>query len=94
MGAGIKQFCNMPDMPLIFLTGAWFAWHRQRIIREEFKTQRSKSNPEAQSVVTKRTQSEQHTSVLMDKTASESHQTNRKVKNTMVTPLSSICPPK
>lgn len=29
----------------------------------------------------------------MDKAASESYQANRKVKNTMVTPLYSICPP-
>lgn len=52
-------------MPFLCLTGACFAWHRQRIIRKESKSkgirkddQRSKSNPEAQTVGTKRTPSE------------------------------------
>lgn len=58
-------------MPFLCLTGACFAWHRQRIIRKESKSkgirkdnQRSKSNPEAQTVGTKRTPNEQYTSGL------------------------------
>lgn len=37
-------------MSFLFLTGACFAWQRQRTIRGESKGQRSESNPEAQGV--------------------------------------------
>lgn len=55
MGDSIQLFCKTPYMPLTFSLEHVLAWYRQRVIKEESKTQKSKSNPEAQALASKRT---------------------------------------